>query len=127
MSSLFRDGKAFSRINPKILDDREKNITVVSYGSGVSDPLTEFQCNDVGCGRKWTTAASSLITQGSGCPSCASNTTDNNMLYLFEDTCGYFKIGLGSWEDGFARLKYSTEKGRRLVCHYPRRFTESCV
>lgn len=105
----------------KILDDREKNITVVSYGSGVSDPLTEFQCNDVGCGRKWTTAASSLITQGSGCPSCASNTTDNNMLYLFEDTCGYFKIGLGSWEDGFARLKVQYRKRKKIGVPLPKK------
>ncbi|MBY5948782.1 hypothetical protein [Photobacterium rosenbergii] len=105
----------------KILNENARNINVVSFGSSMNDRETSFKCMKNDCGYEWKTTANSVVSRNTGCPICASSTTDNDMLYLFEDTQGAYKIGIGSWEDGIARIKVQLRKRKNANIPLPKK------
>ena len=103
----------------KLLDEQYRGIKVVMFGENMNDRQSLFRCINSDCKNEWRTTANSVIARNTGCPICASSATDNDLLYLFEDTAGVYKIGIGSWEDGLDRIKVQHRKRRNANVPLP--------
>jgi hypothetical protein len=95
-----------SEIN-NTLASRNPKIFLLSTFETVKSIAT-FLCD---CGHQWNTSVSNVLYNNSGCPNCAENKTDNDILYLWRFRTkqlfgeSIYKVGITSERLGTKRIR----------------------